>query len=248
MDVDARLLEERLRVLSGALREFAEAVADYEKLIDVVAKTLANVVKDGCVVRLLGDGRWMRPVAIHMPTPHFDRVRDHIAAPHHLSEQLAAKQVIDTGEALLVPRVDLAAMRKTATPEIVDVYETIGIHSLLLVAMRVRGESIGILSLSRFLPGSPAFDVHDRHLAQALADHAAMAITNSRLVQQLEQLLAERTQELKTLRGMLPICSWCKRIRDDRGSWAQVEAYVSEHTEAVFTHGICPECAGKMTG
>ncbi|HCZ32869.1 MAG TPA: hypothetical protein DHV93_05080, partial [Holophagaceae bacterium] len=57
--------------------------------------------------------------------------------------------------------------------------------------------------------------------------------------EQLEVLLAE----VKTLGGMLPICSHCKKIRDDRGYWNQIEAYLNEHTDAEFTHGICPDCA-----
>lgn len=56
---------------------------------------------------------------------------------------------------------------------------------------------------------------------------------------QLEQALAE----IRTLQGLLPICSWCKKIRDDEGLWTQVEDYVAKHTEASFTHGMCPECA-----
>jgi hypothetical protein len=58
----------------------------------------------------------------------------------------------------------------------------------------------------------------------------------------LEQLLAE----VKTLGGMLPICSHCKKIRDDKGYWNQIEAYLNEHTDAEFTHGICPDCAKEV--
>ena len=47
----------------------------------------------------------------------------------------------------------------------------------------------------------------------------------------------------KTLTGLLPICAWCKKIRDDQGCWRQIEAYVGEHPEASFTHGLCPDCA-----
>ncbi len=47
---------------------------------------------------------------------------------------------------------------------------------------------------------------------------------------------------LETLRGIVPICSYCKQIRDDKGYWSQVEAYVAKHTEAEFSHGICPSC------
>jgi PAS domain S-box-containing protein len=58
--------------------------------------------------------------------------------------------------------------------------------------------------------------------------------------------LQEALAEVKTLSGMLPICASCKKIRDDKGYWNHVETYVSKHTEAVFTSGICPECEKKM--
>jgi hypothetical protein len=54
--------------------------------------------------------------------------------------------------------------------------------------------------------------------------------------------MAEALQKAKTLYGLLPICAWCKRIRNDQGYWSQVEAYLRAHTEADFTHGICPDC------
>jgi hypothetical protein len=58
------------------------------------------------------------------------------------------------------------------------------------------------------------------------------------LVRALQEMLAN----IKTLRGLLPICAWCKRIRDDEGYWRQVESYISKHSDASFSHGICPEC------
>ncbi len=53
-------------------------------------------------------------------------------------------------------------------------------------------------------------------------------------------------REVKTLRGIVPICASCKKIRNDQGFWQQVEVYVSAHTDALFSHGLCPECAGKL--
>ncbi len=58
--------------------------------------------------------------------------------------------------------------------------------------------------------------------------------------------MAAVLDKIKTLHGLLPICAWCKRIRDDQGYWQQVEAYVHQHTGADFTHGICPECMEKQ--
>jgi hypothetical protein len=57
--------------------------------------------------------------------------------------------------------------------------------------------------------------------------------------------LADALEHVKMLQGLLPICAWCKRIRDDEGYWDQVEAYLHKHTGVDFTHGICPECLEK---
>ncbi len=53
-------------------------------------------------------------------------------------------------------------------------------------------------------------------------------------------------REIKTLRGFLPICASCKKIKDDHGYWKQIESYIKEHSEAEFSHGICPDCAKKL--
>jgi len=53
-------------------------------------------------------------------------------------------------------------------------------------------------------------------------------------------------KKIKTLQGLLPICASCKRIRDDKGYWNQIEVYISKHSNADFTHGICPECVAKL--
>jgi response regulator RpfG family c-di-GMP phosphodiesterase len=63
-----------------------------------------------------------------------------------------------------------------------------------------------------------------------------------KLIAKLQEALAE----IKTLKGFIPICASCKKIRDDEGYWNQLEAYISKHTDAVFSHGICPDCAEKF--
>ncbi len=57
-----------------------------------------------------------------------------------------------------------------------------------------------------------------------------------------------KSAEIKMLRGLIPICAWCgKKIRDEKGNWERVEEYVSDHSKAKFTHGMCPECYSKFT-
>lgn len=75
-----------------------------------------------------------------------------------------------------------------------------------------------------------------------------IAIYKAKMEAEREQLIAELQDALakvKTLSGLLPICAWCKKIRNDGGYWQAVEQYISEHSDADFTHGICPDCLEK---
>jgi len=85
-------------------------------------------------------------------------------------------------------------------------------------------------------------------LACALVMHLVIAAFDEER-RRLEQLMIQHQEslsEIHTLRGLLPICSGCKKIRDDGGLWTQVEQYVSERSEAHFTHGLCPECGEAL--
>jgi hypothetical protein len=89
-----------------------------------------------------------------------------------------------------------------------------------------------------------------------MADDAAVYDELTRLNNELINLQRELTKNnrrlqealdnIKTLKGLVPICSSCKKIRNDGGYWQQVEEYVAEHTEADFSHGLCDECAHKL--
>jgi PAS domain S-box-containing protein len=63
-----------------------------------------------------------------------------------------------------------------------------------------------------------------------------------RLIRELQEAL----DKVRTLSGLLPICGSCKKIRDDEGYWQRIEAYISEHTGAQFSHGLCPPCAAEL--
>lgn len=74
---------------------------------------------------------------------------------------------------------------------------------------------------------------------KALQEHILILIHSLRMK---HQELKEALEEIKTLKGIIPICMTCKKIRDDNGYWNQLETYISEYSEAKFSHGICPEC------
>jgi hypothetical protein len=64
----------------------------------------------------------------------------------------------------------------------------------------------------------------------------------------LKVYVEEAMAKIKVLNGLIPICASCKKIRDDKGYWNQLEEYVHKHSEATFSHGVCPECAEKLYG
>ncbi len=65
---------------------------------------------------------------------------------------------------------------------------------------------------------------------------------------EINNQLRDAIADVTKLQGMLPICASCKKIRDDEGYWQQIESYISDHTTATFSHGICPECLIKLYG
>lgn len=82
-----------------------------------------------------------------------------------------------------------------------------------------------------------------RHLNATLEDQVALRTRElARANEELERLVRQQKAEIRTLQGILPICSHCKKIRDDQGSWNQIEAYISAHTDVLFSHGLCADC------
>jgi PAS domain S-box-containing protein len=78
-------------------------------------------------------------------------------------------------------------------------------------------------------------------LIDDISQRKAAELEREQLISQLKEAVAN----IKTLTGLIPMCAWCKKIRDDKGYWNRVEVYVKEHSDASFTHGICPTCLQK---
>jgi GAF domain-containing protein len=122
-----------------------------------------------------------------------------------------------------------------------------GLSSFLGMPVIQDGVLLAVLTLNGREPFQ--LDPEDERLLESFGAQAALAIRNASLyaAEGAARQAAERAlAEVRRLQGMLPICSYCKKIRNDQNSWEQMESYISEHSHATFSHGICPDCRGTV--
>ncbi len=85
-----------------------------------------------------------------------------------------------------------------------------------------------------------------RHAQRSLMEHNAELVEKNEQLERLLKTNQKAMAEIKALRGILPICSNCKKIRNDEGYWMAIELYISQHSEAEFSHGVCTDCAKTL--
>ena len=116
----------------------------------------------------------------------------------------------------------------------VIVYEIIAFASIILLIWFDE-----VIDIPYFLLGAEATPLNWR---ESLFESLGIVILGAITVNYTNKMF----QRMKYLEGLLPICASCKKIRDEKGSWHQIELYIRERSEAEFSHGICPECAKKL--
>jgi GAF domain-containing protein len=126
------------------------------------------------------------------------------------------------------------------------------LKNVMFAPLVLEGKTVGIIGLAN---KATDFNDNDAKMATGFGELAAIALQNSRNLDERNEAEKERVKviedlkeallKVKKLSGMLPICSVCKKIRDDKGYWKQIEAYIQEHSEAEFSHSLCQDCARK---
>jgi signal transduction histidine kinase len=199
-DADDDRQANRFRALAESGSLFAEAVSDPARLLQVVTRRFADLVGDGVNMRLLADdGMTLEPVALYHPDPDTQRyLRDTTDAITMRVGEGISGQVVATGTPAFVPDVSFEQDRAQTKPELVPIFERVGMTSLIVVPLCARGNSLGFLALTRNGVGRPAYTEADLRLVQDLAACAALAIDNGRLVADLERRVAERAEALAT--------------------------------------------------
>jgi PAS domain S-box-containing protein len=173
-------------------------------LLDTVVQQIAETMGDACTIRMLSDDQQVFSlVASYHPDPEIVRdLRSLAAAERHIAIPGTHKDVLETGQSRLIPRLDPDHLEGLMPPESQRFVQRHRVHSLLVVPLRVQGQTIGMISIARQEHHAP-YTSEDQIALQDVADQLARSITNARLheaVQQahseLEQRVDERTREL----------------------------------------------------
>ncbi len=190
----------RLEALARMAHELAAADGDVTELIELVARRLAENIGDGCTVRMLpqdGPSSDLRAAFFHVDPEICAKARAVLGAgPHPLGSGIA-RQVVETGEAIMVPRIDPDVVVAQAPEPFKSMLAVFEVSSVLAVPLKARGKILGVASLLRN-SAAPPYTLDDQRFAQDLADRAGLAIDNAVLLATLEERVAERTRALES--------------------------------------------------
>jgi two-component system, cell cycle sensor histidine kinase and response regulator CckA len=195
MTADSPASDRRLRRLSDTMRAFAEATVDYQRLVSTVAERMARLVGHGCVLALLSeDEQLLHPTAVFFEDPLLMRGAQGVLknGPISIRASKLAQRLVEQRACVLIPHCDQGALSAELSPENAEALRRIDVRSLLALPLEMRGGLLGVIALLRVGPDAPPFDADDEAVARNLSEHAALAISNARLLQSRQREIDER--------------------------------------------------------
>lgn len=228
-------------VLQSAIYKISEISSSAENLLDLYAgihMVVDELMSTANFYIALYDEKEDR-----LEFPYFVDERDPSPVSRPLKKGLT-EYVLRTKKPLLAPPL---VQKKLAD---VGEIEIVGTPSVgwIGVPLNVGKTILGVLVVQSYRE-KVRFGARELSTLNFISDNITAAILRKKAEDERKRLVKELQESLnniKTLKGLVPICSSCKKIRNDGGYWQQVEEYVAEHTEADFSHGICDECAHKL--
>src|SRR6185503_18487500 len=177
----------RMEALAEISQALAEVGLDVQAVCETIVRHTAELIGDTCNIRFLSsDEQWLESVAFHNPNPEVKALMRlfHATTPTSANNSWLSP-VLRTGQSLLIPIITQEQFRRSVQQEYLPFFEQVGLHSMLIVPLRVKGRVIGTLGLSRDKPGHP-YTPDDQVLLQELADRASLTIQNAQLFEQVQ--------------------------------------------------------------
>ncbi len=198
-----RAQTERLSILAEASRAFAGAGTDVHAVLDQVVKRVAGALDGNAHIRLISDdGQSLDLVAVHDRDEAMRQVALDLlgSKPVRVRETVIGAQVFGAGQSVFLPITTSEALAQQVVPELRPALAQFPVHSLMSVPLIAQDKRIGVLVLVRYSADQPSFQPEDLRLLEDLADRAALAILNARLVDQLTHELSVRQRSEQALR------------------------------------------------
>ena len=220
----------QVQIPEDTLKKWQNIVDIMAELIDIPAALIMRLVESDIEVFISSrsDGNPYHP-------------GDH---EHFLGSGLYCETVINTNGKLLIPNA-LTDEEWKNNPDIkLNMISYLGFPIIL-----PDGKPFGTICVldNKENAYSETYENFIKNFREIIESQLELIYMNSVLGEK-NKSLSDYLEEIKILRGIVPICSFCKKIRDVEGNWSEVEVYVSKHSEAQFSHGLCPECGKKHYG
>lgn len=249
MSLDVRALEQE-KLLNSLGRVLASSL-DAEQTLGEVSRRVVQHLADMCLIEIRHGGPRQMHVTARAPEQAWlaEALRDW---PHNPHDPRLDCEVWRTRKAELVKPTHAYLKRHSQGPEHLALLKAMKARSIMSAPMIARDHMFGVLIA---VSSTRVYDEQDLQLLSQIAERAGMAIENASLHGALQDAhaemhlrfaeLQEAQAKIRTLTGLLPVCAWCGRIRDEResGEWKRFEQYVMDHTAADVSHTICPDCA-----
>ncbi|MHC1781810.1 MAG: HD domain-containing phosphohydrolase [Anaerolineaceae bacterium] len=191
-----------LKILADASQNFVAAVLDLHTLLERVAQQVSEVLDANCYVRLLSDIKDRLYLAAMYDTDPEAMEGARILLSKttlHINDPGICAQVFGLGKSVYFPIMTNEQLLASVSEEVRPYFQKFQMHSLIAVPLGIQGARFGILTLARYRVGQPPFDEEDLKLAQELANRAALAISNARLIDQVQQELIVRKESEENL-------------------------------------------------
>ncbi len=193
----------RAETMTEITRSLVEASLDESTIMNIVAEAAVRLIGDACIIRVFSpDHRYLHSTAHYHPDPHTNQIISQIIGETDLSTSVGVSgRVIQSGRVVLIPALNPYYAKKIIRAEFPGLTDQLRLYGMLAVPVRMRDEIIGVLELLS-LAKEPPYNLDDQHIAQRIADHMALAMTNARLYHDLQNALhTEQTMRMQLIQA-----------------------------------------------